>query len=131
MSKSSGTDKSLLRRLHYEYPYFESYVEPNGALKIDMRCHACFYYGMLAYKARLNAGAIEGQMIQYKVGEEIPLWREARDEELARSVAIIYSLDSPDDFLSYKKEAWAQAVRLGIEMPAEIFEVAPGKKVIQ
>jgi hypothetical protein len=116
-------DESLERRLSYEYPYFEQYVEPNGALKVDRACHACFYYAMLAWKARGNAGPIESQIIEYKVGEEIPLWREPRDAEIAQSVAIIYALKSPEDFLVYRKEAWHQARLLGLTLPADIFRV--------
>jgi hypothetical protein len=80
---------------------------------------------MLAYKARGNAGPIETQIIEYKVGEAIPLWREQRDSEIAQSVAIIYGLESPDKFLIYKKRAWAQGNLLGINFPEEIFRVAP------
>jgi hypothetical protein len=122
-------DESLQKKLNYEYPYFEDYLEPNGALCVNRECHACFYYGMLAWKARGNAGPIDSQIIQYKVGEEIPLWREPRDAEIATSVAIIYGLESPDKFLIYKKRAWAQAKLLGFELPADIFDVSP-KRII-
>jgi hypothetical protein len=118
-------DDSLLGRLAYEFPYFEDYLEPKGALKLDRACHACFYYGMLATKARGNAGPIETQIIQYKVGEQIPDWREPRDLEIARSVAILYGLESPDEFLKYKKEAWYQAKLLGVELDPTIFEISP------
>ncbi len=122
-------DESLLKRLNYEYPFFEDYLEPKGALTINRECHACFYYAMLAWKARGNAGDIENQIIEYKVGEEIPLWREARDSEIAESVALIYGLESPDKFLIYKKRAWAQAKQLGITLPSDIFDVKP-KRII-
>lgn len=122
-------DESLEKRLNYEYPYFEDYLEPKGALCINRECHACFYYAMLAYKARGNAGPIESQIIEYKVGDTPPLWRESRDSEIAYSVAIMYGLESPDKFLIYKKRVWAQAKLLGIELPMDLFTVGP-KKVI-
>lgn len=122
-------DESLLKNLNYEYPFYEDYLEPKGALCINRECHACFHYAMLAYKARLNAGPIENQIIEYKVGDTPPLWRESRDSEIAYSVALIYGLESPDKFLVYKKRAWAQAKQLGIDLPAEIFDVGP-KRVI-
>lgn len=113
----------------YEYPLFVDYIQPNGTLTIEKECHACFYYGMLAFKARGLAGdGIDSQIIQYKVGEEIPAWYEPRDEELARSVALIYGLESPDEFLRFKKQAWAQAKLLGIEIPPEVFQVRPGQR---
>jgi hypothetical protein len=123
--ENTVVDDSLNKRLNYEYPFFEDMVEPHGALTINKECHACFYYAMLAYKARGNAGPIETQIIEYKVGEAIPLWREQRDSEIAQSVAIIYGLESPDKFLIYKKRAWAQGNLLGINFPEEIFRVAP------
>ena len=121
-------DESLRKRIVYEYPFFEDFVEPKGALCINRECHACFYYAMLATKARGNAGAIETQIIEYKVGEEIPLWREQRDSELAYSVALLYGLESPDKFLIYKKRAWAQGAALGITFDPEIFNVGPKDK---
>lgn len=116
-------DESLLKKLNYEFPYFEDYVEPKGALNLDRASHACFYFAMLAWKARGNAGPIDMQIIEYKVGETPPAWREDRTEEIARSVAIMYALESPEDFLKYKKEAWYQARLLGLTLPADIFDV--------
>lgn len=115
-------------KVNYEYPMFENYIVPNGVLTLDKRCHACFYYGMLAQKARNLAGAgPESQIISYKVGETPPEWMESRDEELARSIAILYGLESPDDFLRFSKEAWGQAHVLGIDIDEEVFRVTPGK----
>lgn len=119
----------LKKNLHYEYPFFEDYVEPRGALTINPASHACFYYAMLAWKARGNAGPIENQIVEYKVGEAPPAWRESRDSELAYSVAVMYGLDSPDVFLAYKKEAWVQAKMLGMELPVDIFDIKP-KRVL-
>ena len=118
-------------KINYEYPYFENYVEPKGALTVDARSHACFYYLMLALKARAIAGhGIEGQIIEYKVGETPPEWMESRDEELARSVAIVYGLKDPDEFLRFRSNAWAQAVGLGIDgrVAEDILKVSPGRK---
>lgn len=127
---SSGNDESLIRKLNYEYPFFEDMVEPHGALSINRECHACFYYAMLAHKARGNAGPIETQIIEYKVGETPPLWREQRDSELAYSVALIYGLENPDKFLIYKKRAWAQAKMLGVDLDPAIFNVAPKPRTL-
>jgi hypothetical protein len=119
-------DESLVKRIAYEYPYFESYLEPKGALKIDKECHACFYYGMLAHKAIAMIGdSNESQVIVYKVGDTPPPWMEANLGNIARGVAMMYALESPDKFLPFKKEAWAQAKMLGVEIPAYVFNVAP------
>lgn len=115
-------------KIQYNYPMFEDFIEPKGALTLDKRCHACFYYGMLAAKARYLAGdGPESQIISYKVGDTPPEWMESRDVELARSIAILYGLESPDDFLRFRKEAWAQAALLGIDIPEVVFRVSPGK----
>jgi len=114
-------------QLKYEYPIFHDHIAPKGYLTLDIRSHACFYYGMLAMKARGLAGTgIDSQIIEYKVGETPPAWYESRDEELARSVAIMYGLESPDEFLKFRKEAWAQAQALGITIATEVFNVRPG-----
>jgi len=123
------TDESLLKRIAYEYPYFEEYLEPHGALTIERECHACFYYGMLAHKARLMAGSgPESQTIVYKVGDTLPTWLTPRDAEIARSVALMYVLDSPEQFLRFKKNAWVQAKMLGVEIDPVVFEVTPDRK---
>lgn len=124
-------DSKLNVTLHYEYPYYEDYVEPKGALTLDKRSHACFHYTKLAMRARvLHAGGIDNQIVQVKVGDEADThWHESRDEEIARSVAIIYGLESPDEFLRFKDRAWAQAVKfLGLPVNLEIYEVAPGRR---
>lgn len=112
--------------IEYEYPFFESYLEPNGALGIDRACHACFYYGMLATKAIDMIGTSnESQIILYKVGETPPEWLTANLGNIARGVALMYALESPEDFLKYKREAWLQAKMLGVEIPEVVFRVAP------
>lgn len=125
MSKDSKTGIVL----NYEYPFFNDFVEPNGALTLDKRSHACFYYMQLAMRARHLAGdGIDSQIIQYEVGGEIPLWYKPMDVELAKSVAIIYGLESPDEFLKFKKEAWTQATHfLGLTVDLAIFDVDPSR----
>jgi hypothetical protein len=106
-------------KINYEYPMFDDLVEPKGALAINKESHACFYYVMLAMKARAMAGVgIESQIIEYEVGHAAPLWLESRDEEIARSVALIYGFPSPESFLKapWKKRAWAQAQAIGLDM---------------
>lgn len=124
------TRDGRIGNLNYQYPFFEDLVEPNGALTLDRRSHACWYYTVLAMRARgLHAGGIENQIIQVRVGDENDThWHESRDEEIARSVAIIYGLKSPDEFLKteWKKRAWATAQSLGLTINLGIYEVRPG-----
>ena len=121
------TSDSRVGNIHYTYPYFEDLVEPNGALTIDKRSHACWYYTMCVMRSRQIMGkGPESQIIQYKVGDEIPLWMEVKDTEIARGVALLYGLESPEEFLAYRKECWAQARLLGADVPPEIYDVDPG-----
>ena len=124
-----------LKDIHYSYPFFEDQLEPKGALAINKESHACFYYLMLAVKARAVAGkGIESQTIIYKVGETPPEWMEPRDEEIAKSVAIIYGLESPEDFLKeeWKRRAWVEATSLGIDkhVAEEVLRVRPSARRI-
>lgn len=124
-------DDRIGRALHYEYPMYEDMIQPNGALTLDKRSHACFTYTKLAMRARaLHNGGIENQIIQVRVGDENETpWHESRDEEIARSVAIMYGLESPDEFLRFKKEAWVQATQfLGLPVAIEIYNVSPGAR---
>jgi hypothetical protein len=123
-------DPKLGVNLHYNYPMYYEFVQPKGALTLDRECHACFHYTKLAMRARYLAGSgPESQIIQYKVGETPPDWMESRDEEIARGVAIMYQLESPDEFLKFKKEAWTQAtVFLGLPVNEEIYNVRPGSR---
>jgi len=115
--------------IRYEYPFCEDLVEPKGALSLDKRSHACWDYTRKAMRAReLWAGGPENQTIQYRVGDEVPHWHESRDEEIARSVALIYGLADPSEFLKreFRKRAWAQAQQFGLKVELEIYRVRPG-----
>jgi hypothetical protein len=118
----------------YEYPMFMDLLEPQGALILDKRCHACWDYTRKAMRAReLHAGGIENQTIMYKVGEELPHWHESRDEEIARSVALIYGLTDPSEFLhtDFIKRCWVQAKMLGLTVEESIYAVRPGVTRLQ
>jgi hypothetical protein len=118
-------------KIQYEYPMYLDLIEPKGALSLDKRSHACWDYTRKAMRAReLHAGGIQNQIIQYKVGDTPDPWHESHDEEIAKSTAIIYGLESPDEFLKaeFRKRAWAQAKMLGLKVELEIYRVRPGVK---
>lgn len=111
--------------LHLRFPVFEDQIEPKGFLKPDKECHACWYYFMLAYASWLGAGTgPESQIIVVDPGLETPLWMEKRWHQIAKTVALIYGLESPDSFLPFAKIVEQEANRIspeGFEMPAEIW----------
>lgn len=119
-------------KVQYIYPIFEDLIEPSGCLGIDKRFHACWSYTNKAMRARIrHAGGIDNQIIQYKVGTPIaqmPTWHESRDEELARSTAMIYLLESPDEFLkpTFTHACHLQAQQLGLSIDPAIYDVRPG-----
>lgn len=120
-------DESLLKRIQYEYPFYEDLVEPNGCLTLDKASHACWYYTILAMRSRQQFGdGPESQIIEYKVGETPPEWKGIRDEEIARGVALLYGLESPDEFLRFKDRAWAQAQVFQAPVNIAIYDVRPG-----
>lgn len=132
-SPSSPATDSRLSGLviSYEYKIFSDLIEPEGALAIDKRSHACWFYTQLAMRSLLawNGGA-DNQIIQYKVGEELDTpSNETHFEEIARSVATQYGLESPDEFLKdeWKARVWTQARQLGLEVDLRIYQVGPGK----
>lgn len=127
----ASDESGMTGEIQYQYPFFTDLVEPNGALSPDKRSHACWDYTRKAMRAReLHAGGIENQRIMYKVGDELPHWHESRDEEIARSTALIYGFADPSEFLktSFIKRAWAQAKLLGLHVELEIYRVRPGVK---
>lgn len=113
----------------YEWPLFEDSLEPTGYLPLDKRAHACLYYLKLAMRSKLAVGrGPESQIITYTAGQAAPLWMDLEYENIARSVAIIYGLESPEEFLRFRAVVWAEAVRLGAR-PEDIepaLDVRPG-----
>lgn len=123
-----------MMKISYEYSLFMDLVEPKGALTLDKRSHACWDYTRKAMRAReLHAGGIENQTITYKVGDALPNWHESRDEEIAKSVALIYGLADPSEFLKdeWRKRAWIQARMLGLRVEPEIYNVRLGVRRLQ
>ncbi len=81
---------------------FRDQIEPKGRLVIAKECHACWYYFMLAYSSWESAGdGPESQIITVDPALQTPEWMERRFDQIARTVAMIYQLDSPEAFLPY------------------------------
>lgn len=111
------------KHLHYNRPMFMDQVMPKGELTLDPLCHACWYYLMLAQKNRLLVGeGPESQTILYDTqsSEERPLWMNKQYKSIAKSVAIIYGCESPEDFLKFIVPCLREARRLGIQFDEEI-----------
>ena len=109
--------------LHYDRPIFPDHTFPKGLLIRDEACQACWFYAMLAFKNYMQyAGGHENKIITVNAydNEFLP-WNEIRFANIARSVAIIYGLESPDVFLRYADVVQREAARLHIELPEEVW----------
>lgn len=120
------TEQPDKKHLHYDQMIFVDQIEPKGLLTRDPRCHACWWYAMLAQKNKAEVGdRLEDQIIVYDTGSTAPLWMDKNYEKIARSVAIQYGLESPEEFLRYRAVVWAEGKRLDMDL-TEVLGVEPG-----
>ena len=101
-------------KLRFEYKTWPSLTHPRGPLPRDKRAQACWYYYTLAQKLYEQVGdSIEDQFGTL----EGDLWLDKRYRQLAKATAIIYQLESPDEFAKFWKYVKACAVGLGLPAP--------------
>lgn len=105
-------------KIQFQYPtYPDLRLLPN-----DKRVYALWYYYTLAQKLAemLGDGSTDAQ---FGLLEGEP-WMDARYEQIARSVALMYGFSSPDEFM--KEGIWecieAQAVQVGLPLPAAVIK---------
>jgi hypothetical protein len=102
MAKPPAKIDSKMGSFRVVMPIFEDQLEPKGRLIPDRGCQACWYYFMLAQQCMLAVGTgPESQIIVVDDGLETPLWMENRFHQIAQTTAMLYGLESPDDFLKY------------------------------
>lgn len=112
-----------IKRMNLRYPYFQDQIEPKGRLTLDRASHACWFYYMLADKNHQKVGrGPEDQILEVDPGLETPLWMDRNFDQIARSVAILYGFDSPDDYAKFMPVVLMELDRLGIEPVMEIFD---------
>jgi hypothetical protein len=104
--------KEMLRNLEdrgfvRHYPIFEHHVFPNGMLSNRKEAHAAWYFCMcmVGLLRELDAGSAEYE------GE-----RDHTDmaNNILRSVAMLYQLDSPSELLRHLPECELEAARIEI-----------------
>lgn len=89
-------------------PRFVSHLRHMGGLLPDQPgAHACFYYCRTAMQ--MLKAVRDGADYQGEIDHQNML------NNLARSVALMYRLDSPDDFLAFLDYVKAEALRLELE----------------
>jgi hypothetical protein len=103
-----------LRFTYFTYPQLVIGQE-NGCLPNDKRAFACWYFYTLAQQVfeKVGDGFAESQFAVL----EGDLWMDRRYEQQARSVALLYQLDSPDEFAKFWPYVREQAKVLGLPEP--------------
>lgn len=106
MTKKSETQSVNGRAAEYHYFTFADHSTLYGGLLPNMKeAYACWFYCRLAMKnlSQTQRGA----------------WREGDDDHInqfnniARSVATVYQLESPEDFLKFMPLCEMEAMRVG------------------
>ena len=98
-------DKPTIR---YDYPVFEAHSVSKGGFLPDFEkgAHACWYYCQCAHlnlQSEIDGAVYEGEQDTIEALNNI-----------ARSVAIMYQLESPDDFLKFMPVVLKEAERVGL-----------------
>jgi hypothetical protein len=110
-------------KIHFQYHVFPSHTVPYGALPDDKRAQACWFF----YTRAQQMKEVVGDSTEDQIILEGELWMDKRYVELARTVAMMYGLESPDEFAKFwqyvKQEAWV----CGLPIPADEYtRLAPG-----
>lgn len=97
----------------FKYP---DQTMPKGKLHRDMKCQACWYYYLLAHKVWAMMGKSTDDQFGLLEGEP---WLSKDYEQIARSVAELYGLSDPSEFMKFWPLVTAECNRLGMTPPQE------------
>lgn len=103
---------------HAVAPVFPNHTFPLGLLPDHMGAQACWYYYLLADKAKAEAD--ETDQIVYD-GEP---WRYRHFIQQKKSVAMIYGLESPDVMDKFWQYVMAEAARCQMPEPSDSYMFA-------
>ena len=103
-------------KIAVEFFTFPDHTYPNGFLPAGEKgAQACWYYYVLAQKQKEKVG--DSTEDQFGLLED-NLWMDKRYEQTARTVAMIYQLESPDEFLKFMPYVEKEARANGLPVPA-------------
>ncbi len=104
--------------------HFPDHTVPKGALPQHPGAQACWYFYLHAQKQKEKVGKSTEDQFGLLEGE---LWMDKHYVQLARSVALMYGLESPDEFAKFwqyvKQEAWLCKLPIPSD---EYVRLAPG-----
>ena len=113
-------DRIPVTRMHFQFNVYPEHTQPNGFLTEDRACQAIWYYYLIAMTARSKIGkSIDDQIIEYKVGQAAPLWKDKRFNQQFKSVAMMYGLESPDEMIPFWPNVKLEARSKGMPLPAD------------
>lgn len=101
-------------KINITYPVFPDHTTPTGALPNERGAQACWYFYLLAQKNKEKVGdSIEDQ---FGLLEGDP-WHTKHYEQIARTVAMIYQLESPAEFAKFWRYVQQEAYVCGLPTP--------------
>lgn len=110
-------------KINLQYFEFPDHTFPEGCLSKDLRSQACFYYYLLCQKQKEQVG--KSTEDQFGLIDIHP-WKDKHYEQTARTVAMMYGLDSPTEFGKAWDEVIAETRRVGLPEPdSEFMNVVP------
>lgn len=110
-------------KITLNYFTFPEHTKPSGCLSKDRRSQACWYFYLLAQKQKEIVG--ESVDDQFAIIEGNP-WKDKHYVQTARTVAKMYGLESPSEFMKAWDEVIAEAQRSGLPIPSsEITNAVP------
>lgn len=107
---------------------FPDNTTPNGCLSRDPRAQACWYFYTLAQKQKENVG--ESTEDQFGLLDDM-MWMDRHYVQTARTVAMMYGLESPDEFAKAWDDVRDEARRLGLPEPHPSYTKLTPRFVLQ
>jgi hypothetical protein len=101
-------------KIQIEFFTFPDHTKPAGLLPHDKGAQACWYFYVLAQKQKEKVGESIDDQFGLLEGD---MWMDKRYEQTARTVAMLYQLESPDDFLKYFDVVAQEAQRCDLPIP--------------
>lgn len=108
-----------MNEMHFRPLSFPAHTVPDGHLPEDIRAQACWYYYLLAHSRweKTDRG-IDNQIVLE--GER---WLSPHYDRLAKTVAMIYGLESPSEFAKFWRYVEAEAARQGLPAPLSRYKM--------
>jgi hypothetical protein len=102
-------------KINFTWFRYPDHTIPKGRLPRDKAAQACWYFYVIAQAAKEKIG--DSTEDQFGLLDD-ELWMDKRYVQQARSVAALYQLESPDQFMRYWPAVVQEARDCGLPEPA-------------